>query len=108
MDHDQAIAKLREIIEDFSAFLRKHGPPTEADTRAQFVSRVLHDVLGWPTTSIRRETAAHAGWVDYELTTTRPIAVIEAKRTGQTWITPNTLIRKRYTLSGLLKTIKSS
>lgn len=56
----------------------------EADTRAQVIDAVLHEVLDWPSASIKREFHVHSGYVDYLLhNASGQIAlVVEAKKEG--------------------------
>lgn len=56
----------------------------EADTRAMVIDTVIHDVLDWPKTSVKREIAIHPGYADYLLhNTAGQIAlIVEAKREG--------------------------
>lgn len=60
----------------------------EADTRAQVIDAVLHEVLDWPKNSIKRELSIHPGYADYVLNNAAGQAalVVEAKREG-VWFT---------------------
>lgn len=68
----------------------------EADTRAQVIDCVLHEVLDWPKNSIKREFSVHPGFADYVLHNAagQVALVVEAKREGA-WFT----IPKQATLA---------
>lgn len=55
---------------------------TEADTRSKFIDTLLINCLGWSEDDIRREVSADGLRLDYLLSTTRPVLVIEAKKAG--------------------------
>lgn len=56
----------------------------EANTRFHIIDRLLREVLGWPNSSFKLETATVEGYADYHLM--RPngktVLIVEAKRTG--------------------------
>lgn len=60
----------------------------EADTRAQVIDQILHDVLDWPKNSVKRELSIHPGYADYALHNAAGQAalVVEAKKEG-VWFT---------------------
>jgi len=81
---------------------------TESDTRARLITRLLTDVLDWQPEHINREEHAHPGYMDYVLLTNRRIAVIEAKRSGDTFHLPTDLSRvKNLRLAGVVRTVKN-
>ncbi|MCX5643497.1 MAG: hypothetical protein NTZ17_02255 [Phycisphaerae bacterium] len=53
---------------------------TEADTRSKFIDTVLMDCLGWNESNVRRERSNDRKRLDYLLSTTRPVLVVEAKK----------------------------
>lgn len=61
---------------------------TEADTRARLIDRMLGGVLDWPNDQINREENAHPGFMDYVLILNRRVAVLEAKKSGETFHLP--------------------
>lgn len=70
---------------------------TEADTRARYIDPVL-DLLGWSAGDIKREPYAgwgdNRGYVDYLLCIDdRPMIVLEAKKSGRSFLIPNNLGR---------------
>jgi len=82
---------------------------TEADTRARLISRILHEVLDWPQQNVKREQFANPGFMDYVLLTSRPVAVVEAKRSGDTFELPPDVTKpgRAFTLGGVLRTVKN-
>src|SRR5687768_15264470 len=73
----------------------------EADTRLQFINKILEKVLGWPVESFHAEEYVDAGgtgddekkreWLDYHLRVGETLRlVVEAKRTGKTFSLPAT------------------
>jgi len=97
----QAFVKLKSELHKYPL-----DSQTEADTRARLVSRILHDVLDWPPENVNREEAAHPGFMDYVLLTIRRVAVLEAKRSGDTFALPADVPKSRnFTLGGILRTV---
>jgi hypothetical protein len=82
---------------------------TEADTRARLISRVLHDVLDWPQQNVKREPHANPGYMDYVLLTNKPVAVVEAKRSGDTFQLPPDIGKpgRPFLLGGILRSAKT-
>lgn len=68
----------------------------EANTRHQIIDPLLHDVLGWPRARLLCEEYIKPGYADYVLTRAdgKPIVLIEAKREGQYFDLPNSLLGK--------------
>lgn len=62
----------------------------EADTRALVIDGVLEEVLDWPKSAIKRETAVHPGFADYVLlaSTGQATLILEAKREGSYFSLP--------------------
>lgn len=56
----------------------------EADTRSNVIDTIIHEVLDWPKSSVKREVSIHPGYADYLLYNTagQISLVIEAKREG--------------------------
>lgn len=91
IDPDVAFAALRRIRSDFNQFLVQTPDPTEADTRANLVDRVITEVCAWPDEMIRREPHVESGYIDYSLLVrSRPYVNVEAKRTGVSFSFPLT------------------
>ncbi len=81
---------------------------TESDTRARLISRILGDVLDWPPENINREEQANPGFMDYVLITNRRVAVLEAKRSGDTFsLPPDVSTAANFTLNGILRTVRN-
>jgi hypothetical protein len=108
MHPDQGLAVLRKIFVDFGDFAQARGRISEADTRANVVDRIVHDVLGWPRDAVRREAYSNAGFLDYKLLRGAPLAVIEAKAEGESFVIPYRKHAKaqRMKISGSLSTNK--
>ncbi len=106
IDPDVAFAALRRIRSDFNQFLVQTPDPTEADTRANLVDRVITEVCAWPDEMIRREPHVESGYIDYSLLVrSRPYVNVEAKRTGVSFSFPLTT-SKTLKLSGPILTDK--
>jgi KaiC/GvpD/RAD55 family RecA-like ATPase len=81
---------------------------SEADTRVKVIDRMLNRVLNWPEDSIAREPHSDAGFIDYKLSTQRPVLIVEAKRAGDTFILPLDLATtKTLTVGGVVRTVKN-
>jgi hypothetical protein len=80
---------------------------TESDTRARLIDRMLSDVLGWPPQNISREESAHPGFMDYVLVLNRRIAVLEAKKSGDTFELPHDITKpgRIFTLNGIIQKV---
>lgn len=79
-------ALAEKLEEDFA-----NSDMNEADTRHQIIDRLLHEVLGWPHTSVACEQYAHPGYADYVLSDAsgRAVLLIEAKREGSYFALPS-------------------
>ena len=100
--------------ECYSAFLRlREDLPTvrlqnqtEADTRARLIDRMLVEVLDWPNESMNREENARPGFMDYVLVLNRRVAVLEAKKSGDTFHLPSDIRSgKAFTLNGIIRKV---
>jgi hypothetical protein len=81
---------------------------TEADTRARLIDRMLGEVLDWSGGQISREESAYPGFMDYVLILNRRIAVLEAKRSGDTFKLPADITSgKRFTLNGIIRRVRN-
>jgi hypothetical protein len=99
------LQSLEAIFHDFGVFCQRRGRVSETDTRATIIDRILHDVLGWPRPSVAREVSITPGYLDYQLTTTRPVLVIEAKAAGESFVIPHrkAKLSSRLKISGVLR-----
>lgn len=80
----------------------------EADTRAKIIDFILRDCLGWEENFIVRENPNDSGYSDYELQIDKiPVLVIEAKKTGEYFQIPETMISRSYKISGSISTTKN-
>ncbi|MGA2769347.1 MAG: hypothetical protein ABSG26_00890 [Bryobacteraceae bacterium] len=103
---DDAFAAYMKLKAEFCAF--DLPGQTEADTRARVISRMLHEVLDWPHANVKREEYANPGFMDYVLLTNRPLVVIEAKKSGDTFRLPRDIsVARAFTLGGVLRTVKN-
>ena len=81
---------------------------SESDTRAKVIDRMLTGVLNWPEDNIVREPYTDAGFIDYKLVTQRPVAVVEAKKIGDTFLLPPDVATTRaLTVGGIIRTAKN-
>lgn len=76
----------------------------EATTRLRVIDTILFDVLRWPKSIIEPEKYCRAeGYADYVLFLDgRPAMVLEAKKTGTTFVIPDRSFQDRPYLFGLL------
>src|ERR1035437_1525480 len=63
-DPDAALNILRQIIQDFAAFVAGGGTISEADTRANLIDKLLTQVCEWPERAITREETVASGRID--------------------------------------------
>lgn len=108
MHPDAGLAAFKEISKDFGEFARVRGRISEADTRANLIDRIIHESLGWPRDAVRREVHSRAGFLDYKLLRGVPVAVVEAKAEGETFVIPYRKHSKaqRMKIGGALATNK--
>lgn len=69
----------------------------EANTRHQIIDPLLHDILGWPRSSVRVEEKVHPGFSDYVLRdrADRVVLLIEAKKEGQYFALPAKIAKRK-------------
>ncbi|WP_408891157.1 hypothetical protein ACJ2CR_15045 [Myxococcus faecalis] len=75
--------------------------PSEEDTRAKAIDRILTQILHWPNRHITREDNHESGRSDYILRCPNPCLVVEAKRAGATFRFPKEKERRTYALSSI-------
>ena len=81
---------------------------SEADTRATVIDKILVNILNWPEENISREPHCDAGFIDYKLSTQRPVLVVEAKKAGDTFLLPpDFATTKSLTVGGVIRSIKN-
>ena len=96
-----AFVRLKADVSDYPL-----ASQTEADTRARIVDRMLGEVCDWPPENIFREEHAHPGFMDYVLLISRRVAVVEAKRSGDTFELPHDITdNKAFTLNGIIRRV---
>lgn len=61
---------------------------SEADTRSKLIDKFLISVLAWKETDIKRELSRDKKRLDYLLSTTRPVMVVEAKKAAKNFPIP--------------------
>ena len=88
MHPDEALQKFTEIFSAFGEFAQTRGRVSEADTRANIIDRILHEVLAWPREAVKREPHSKAGYLDYKLIRGIPFICVEAKAEGETFVIP--------------------
>lgn len=96
---------LEQVFAEFGDFCQRRGRVSEADTRALIIDRIVHEVLEWPRSCVVREVYATPGYIDYELTTTRPVLVVEAKAAGESFVIPyrKSHVAARLKINGVLR-----
>jgi len=76
---------------------------TEADTRSKFIDTILIDCLGWTEADIRRERSSDGLRLDYLLSVTRPVLVLEAKRAAFDFKVISAHSPRRVSISSFLR-----
>lgn len=97
--------KGRELIKELNDDFNKLDKTSfnEADTRLHFIDRILIECLGWEQNSINSEDCRDNHFADYKLSLFRPVAVLEAKRTGNYFELPIGNSKIIYPLKSLCK-----
>jgi hypothetical protein len=105
---DEPLNVFAQIYQDHAGININRGRETEADTRANIIDRVVHEVLGWPREAVKREVFAKPGFVDFELSRGKPIIVVEAKASGVCFVLPHKKrdVPQKYKISGAFSTDK--
>jgi len=75
----------------------------EADTRFRFIDTILTKCLAWEPKDIHNEDVVDEHYADYKLNLFRPVAVWEAKRTGNYFELPVGTHKIIYPLKSLCK-----
>lgn len=75
----------------------------EADTRFRFIDRILTECLNWEPKDISNEDVRDRHYADYKLNLFRPVAVWEAKRTGNYFELPVGISRLIMPLKSICK-----
>jgi hypothetical protein len=97
-----AIEKFKLIYAENSAIAKTRGRITEADTRANILDRILHEVLEWPRSEVDREPHVNQGYIDFLVKHGRPIFVLEAKAEGETFSLPyRKAVRRKINVKNL-------
>lgn len=78
--YEKGREKLGELIQDFKSI--EKAKFNEADTRFRFIDEILTECLNWEPRDINNEDVRDNHYADYKLNLFRPVAVWEAKRTG--------------------------
>jgi hypothetical protein len=76
---------------------------TEADTRSKFIDTVLKDCLGWEESNIHRELSKDRKRLDYLLSTTRPVLVVEAKKASHDFPVLKALLSSRCQIDRFMR-----
>lgn len=77
--YEEGRKSLEKLIEYFNS---EDLDRNEATTRFHLVDQLLVECLGWARTDIRTEESYDGEYTDYELSITRKLAIVEAKREG--------------------------
>jgi GTPase SAR1 family protein len=78
--YEYAYSSLLNLIQEFEA--TEKNDFNEATTRFRFIDRILTECLAWEHKDITTEDSYEGEYSDYTLHLFRPVAVLEAKRTG--------------------------
>src|ERR1700689_4065636 len=104
------LEKFKAIYTEFGSIGVNRGRITEADTRANILDRLIHEVLEWPREAVLRERYSKAGFLDYEFARAIPVLVLEAKAKGETFFFPyrKQATPQRLKISGALSSDKTT
>ncbi len=106
--NNDPLDKFKKIYKENPSISKHRGRTTEADTRANVIDRVIHEILEWPRACVDREPFANPGFIDYLFTQGRPVLLLEAKAEGEYFIMPyKKNPRRNYKISGSLTTDKA-
>jgi hypothetical protein len=108
MTADEALDVYKKVYNEWPEFAKARGRVSEADTRANILDRILHEVLGWPRDAVIREPHSKAGYLDYKLVKGGPSVIVEAKAQGESFVIPYRKHSKaqRLKIGGALATSK--
>jgi len=96
----------QNFIKLFSIYNEKIHIFNEADTRAKIIDAILRECLGWSEANIRREENVESGRIDYKLVYQDvPIIIVEAKKAGEYFDIPKSMMNRRYKLKGAIETV---
>jgi hypothetical protein len=99
----QAFLKLKDDLHKYPL-----DTQTEADTRARLIDRIVAEVLDWPQENIAREENAHPGFMDYVFLVNRRVAVLEAKKSGDSFELPHDVVSgKKFSLNGIISRVRN-
>lgn len=87
--YEKGRTKLEELIAEFKDL--ELNDLNEADTRFRFIDKLLIDCLNWEPKDINNEDVKDNTYADYKLNLFRPVAVWEAKKTGNYFELPVTI-----------------
>lgn len=95
----------RDIIAKLADDFRQLGKEqlNESDTRFKFIDTILTKCLGWEPNDISTEDVKDGHYADYKLSLFRPVAVWEAKRTGNYFELPVGTSKLIYSLKSFAK-----
>jgi hypothetical protein len=107
---DEALGTLRHLVARWAEFMENHY--SEADTRVKFIDPVLTQVLGWPEhPNITREESytqdEERRSIDYTLSLSEPVLVVEAKQLLKEFEIPATP-QVKFRLNGVLAQSKNA
>lgn len=92
---------LEQLISEFQTIDKEKL--NEATTRFQFIDRILTQCLAWDPMRITTEESYNGDYSDYTLSLFRPVAVVEAKRSGNYFDLPVGIKGLIYPLKSLCK-----
>jgi len=108
---DKALESLDQHNKIIESYLDNHY--SEADTRVKFIDPLLTNILGWDEfLHIKREenyrTNEDKRCIDYLLSLTEPVLVVEAKKNLKNFEIPTKLKLIKFSLSGIIKDWKNA
>lgn len=105
---DEPLDRFKRIFLENPSLAQNRGRTTEADTRANVLDRLIHEVLEWPRDNVNREPFANPGYIDYQFSHGRPILLMEAKAEGESFAFPYQKQPKRHLkINGTLSSNKA-
>ncbi len=98
LDIDKAYECFKKLVAN------KPSPLYEADSRAKLIDPIFKDCLVWDE-NIAREEHVNKGFIDYRFQLgNTTIVVLDAKETGDHFIIPEALNKRRYKINGAIST----
>ena len=98
---DDALRKFKKIVS------QEWGALSESDTRSKIIDPIFKECLNWQEADIVREEGITEGFIDYIfLVNGQKKFLIEAKKEGKSFDLPEDIIRRSYSIDGIISKSK--